>query len=104
MQEYFMNTKLYVGNLPFDTKEAALQALFENSGGVSTVTIVRDRATGQARGSISSQSPKGNVSFERYHAACTVRAALMRSLASCRRSFVRGIYDVMPDLGSRPGP
>jgi RNA recognition motif-containing protein len=45
-----MSTKLYVGNLPFDTTEAALQALFEKAGGVSTVTIVRDRATGQARG------------------------------------------------------
>ena len=45
-----MSTKLYVGNLPFDTTEAALQALFEGAGGVSTVNLVRDRATGQARG------------------------------------------------------
>ena len=45
-----MSTKLYVGNLPYDTSEAALQALFEGVGGVSTVSIVRDRATGQARG------------------------------------------------------
>ena len=45
-----MSTKLYVGNLPFDTTEAALQALFEGAGQVSTVNIIRDRATGQARG------------------------------------------------------
>ena len=45
-----MNTKLYVGNLPYDTTEADLQALFESAGQVSTVSIVRDRATGQARG------------------------------------------------------
>ena len=45
-----MSTKLYVGNLPYDTTEAALQALFEGAGGVSTVNLVRDRATGQARG------------------------------------------------------
>lgn len=45
-----MNTKLYVGNLPFQTTESDLQALFEASGGVSTINIVRDRATGQARG------------------------------------------------------
>jgi RNA recognition motif-containing protein len=46
----FMNTKLYVGNLPYETSEADLQTLFEGSGQVSTINIVRDRATGQARG------------------------------------------------------
>ena len=45
-----MNTKLYVGNLPYQTTESDLQSLFEASGQVNTVTIVRDRATGQARG------------------------------------------------------
>jgi len=45
-----MGTKLYVGNLPYETTEAALQTLFEGAGAVSTVSIVRDRATGQARG------------------------------------------------------
>jgi cold-inducible RNA-binding protein len=45
-----MSTKLYVGNLPYETTESDLQALFGNSGQVSTVNIVRDRATGQARG------------------------------------------------------
>ena len=45
-----MNTKLYVGNLPYETTESDLQTLFEASGQVSTVNIIRDRATGQARG------------------------------------------------------
>ena len=45
-----MSTKLYVGNLPYETTESDLQALFEGSGAVSTINIVRDRATGQARG------------------------------------------------------
>jgi RNA recognition motif-containing protein len=45
-----MSTKLYVGNLPFETSESDLQALFEAAGQVSTINIVRDRATGQARG------------------------------------------------------
>jgi RNA recognition motif-containing protein len=45
-----MSTKLYVGNLPFETSETDLQALFEGAGQVSTINIVRDRATGQARG------------------------------------------------------
>jgi RNA recognition motif-containing protein len=46
----FMSTKLYVGNLPYETTESDLQALFEGAGQVSTINIVRDRATGQARG------------------------------------------------------
>lgn len=45
-----MNTKLYVGNLPYETTESDLQTLFEAAGQVSTINIVRDRATGQARG------------------------------------------------------
>jgi len=45
-----MNTKLYVGNLPYQTTESDLQTLFEASGQVSSINIVRDRATGQARG------------------------------------------------------
>ena len=45
-----MNTKLYVGNMPYETTESDLQALFEGAGQVSTISIVRDRATGQPRG------------------------------------------------------
>jgi cold-inducible RNA-binding protein len=45
-----MSTKLYVGNLPYETTETDLQALFESAGQVNTINIVRDRATGQARG------------------------------------------------------
>ena len=45
-----MSTKLYVGNLPYETTETDLQTLFETVGQVSTINLVRDRATGQARG------------------------------------------------------
>ena len=45
-----MSTKLYVGNLPYETTEADLQALFEGSGQVASINVMRDRATGQARG------------------------------------------------------
>ena len=45
-----MSNKLYVGNLPYETNESDLQTLFESSGQVASVNIVRDRATGQARG------------------------------------------------------
>jgi RNA recognition motif-containing protein len=45
-----MSTKLYVGNLPYETTESDLEALFAPAGQVSTVNVVRDRATGRARG------------------------------------------------------
>jgi len=45
-----MSTKLYVGNLPYEATESDLQTLFESAGPVSTINIIRDRATGQARG------------------------------------------------------
>ena len=45
-----MSTKLYVGNLPYETTESDLQALFEATGPVTTINIVRDRSTGQPRG------------------------------------------------------
>jgi RNA recognition motif-containing protein len=45
-----MSTKLYVGNLPYETTESDLQVLFEGVGQVSTINIVRDRETGRPRG------------------------------------------------------
>ena len=45
-----MNSKLYVGNLPFQTEESDLQALFSQAGTVSSINVVRDRDTGRARG------------------------------------------------------
>lgn len=43
--------KLYVGNLPFQASETELQELFTNAGiSVTTITLVRDRQTGDPRG------------------------------------------------------
>ena len=45
-----MARKLYVGNLPFTTGEQDLQQLFASAGTVETVNLMRDMATGRARG------------------------------------------------------
>jgi RNA recognition motif-containing protein len=46
-----MATKLYVGNLSFNTTESSLRTLFESDGRrVEDVAIVTDRDTGQSRG------------------------------------------------------
>ena len=45
-----MNRKLYVGNLPYETVESDLEALFGSAGQVASVTVMRERETGRARG------------------------------------------------------
>jgi cold-inducible RNA-binding protein len=45
-----MNRKLFVGNLSFNTEERALQDLFAQAGPVTSVRLMRDQATGRARG------------------------------------------------------
>jgi RNA recognition motif-containing protein len=45
-----MARKLYVGNLPFTIDEQTLTQLFAGSGTVDSVNIMRDQATGRARG------------------------------------------------------
>ena len=45
-----MARKLYVGNLPYSADEQALQELFGSAGTVETVSVMRDMATGRARG------------------------------------------------------
>jgi len=46
-----MSKRLYVGNLSFETTEAALSAIFEQDGRkVSSVKVVLDRDTGRSRG------------------------------------------------------
>jgi cold-inducible RNA-binding protein len=45
-----MGRKLFVGNLPYETGEAELQELFGRAGNVESVKVMRDMATGRARG------------------------------------------------------
>jgi RNA recognition motif-containing protein len=45
-----MNRKLYVGNLAFATEEPAVEALFSGVSTVTSVRLMRGKATGQSRG------------------------------------------------------
>jgi cold-inducible RNA-binding protein len=45
-----MSTKLYVGNLSFQTTSDDLQELFAQAGTVQSVNLVEDRDTGRSRG------------------------------------------------------
>ena len=45
-----MNTKLYVGNLSFNTTENDLQDAFAAHGPVTSVDLIMDKASGRPRG------------------------------------------------------
>jgi cold-inducible RNA-binding protein len=42
--------KIYVGNLPFSTRDEELKALFEQHGEVESAKVITDRETGRSRG------------------------------------------------------
>ena len=64
-----MSTKLFVGNLSFNTTENDLQDLFAPHGTVSAVELIMDRMSGRSRGF-------GFVSMETKEGATTAIAAL----------------------------
>jgi RNA recognition motif-containing protein len=45
-----MGRRLYVGNLPYSATEDQLTELFSRAGKVDSVRVMRDMATGRARG------------------------------------------------------
>jgi cold-inducible RNA-binding protein len=60
-----METKLYVGNLSYQTTEDDLRTLFAQAGTVTSVALIKDRATGRSKGfafvEMSSQSEVENA-------------------------------------------
>ena len=45
-----MGRRLYVGNLPYKATDEELTELFSRAGAVDNVRVMRDQATGRARG------------------------------------------------------
>jgi cold-inducible RNA-binding protein len=45
-----MSTKLYVGNLSFNTTSNDLETLFSGAGSVQSASVIEDRETGRSRG------------------------------------------------------
>ena len=66
-----MATKLYVGNLSYQTNDQSLHDLFSEAGSVSSAQVVTDRDTGQSRGfgfvemSTEAEAQAGNLRPER---------------------------------------
>ena len=65
-----MSTKLYVGNLAFQTTSQDLQQLFGQAGTVQSASVVEDRNTGRSRGfafvEMSSES-EANAAIEQFN-------------------------------------
>jgi RNA recognition motif-containing protein len=45
-----MESKLYIGNLSYSTTEDDLRSLFFQAGTVTSVTVIKDRDSGQSKG------------------------------------------------------
>lgn len=45
-----MNTKLYVGNLPYSLNDAQLMEIFSQAGSVVSAVVITDRNTGRSKG------------------------------------------------------
>jgi RNA recognition motif-containing protein len=45
-----MESKLYVGNLAYETTEDELRTLFTQAGAVTSVALIKDRDTGRSKG------------------------------------------------------
>jgi cold-inducible RNA-binding protein len=65
-----MATKLFVGNLSFNTTTADLESLFGQVGSVSSVNIIMDKFTGRSRGFgfvEMSNDQEAHVAIERFN-------------------------------------
>ncbi|MCX7868472.1 MAG: RNA-binding protein [Terrimicrobiaceae bacterium] len=88
--------KLYVGNLPFRTTEAAIRSLFEQHGPVQEVAIIQDRETGRSRGFAfvtMSTAEGGQAAIQALHGKAFEGRNLIINEARPRE-----------DRSSRPGP
>ena len=45
-----MAKKLYVGNLPYSVNDEELQRFFEQTGSVSSASVIQDRYSGRSKG------------------------------------------------------
>lgn len=45
-----MSKRLYVGGLPYSATDADLEKLFASAGTITSVSVITDRYTGQAKG------------------------------------------------------
>jgi cold-inducible RNA-binding protein len=100
-----MGRKLFVGNFPYETGEAELQALFGQVGAVDTVRVMRDMATGRARGFafVEMQSDEdAQTAIQRFNGADLGGRALVVNEAKPKPAFAGGGEGQGPRRRSEP--
>ena len=88
-----MSTKLYVGNLSFDTTENDLADLFAQAGTVSSTDIIQDKFTGKSRGFAfveMSSSDEANKAIELFNGKELGGRALTVNIARPKEDRPRG--------------
>lgn len=97
-----MATKLFVGNLSFQTTNSDLESLFAQVGTVASATVIMDKFTGKSRGFgfVEMSTPQEvQQAVERFHGsdlhgrALTVNEAKPQESRGGGRSFGRGGND-----------
>ena len=90
-----MSTKLYVGNLSFETTENALTDLFSQAGKVTSANMIQDKFTGKSRGFAfveMSSSEEANKAIESFNGKELDGRALTVNIARPKEDRPRGDF------------
>jgi RNA recognition motif-containing protein len=91
-----METKLYVGNLSYETTESDLRELFAQAGTVNDVALIKDRDTGSSKGfafiTMSSQE-EATKAIEQFNGKSLGNRELTVNVARPREERSRSSYD-----------
>lgn len=90
-----MESKLYVGNLSYETTEDELRSLFTQVGTVNDVALIKDRDTGSSKGfafvTMSSQE-EANKAIEQFNGKSLGNRELTVNIARPREERPRSNY------------
>lgn len=65
-----MNSKLYVGNLPYSTTDSSLSDLFAQVGTVTSASVITDKMSGRSKGFgfVEMSTPEeASAAIEKFH-------------------------------------
>ncbi len=101
-----MESKLYVGNLSYETTEDELRNLFAQAGTVNAVELIKDRDTGTSKGfafvTMNSQE-EANAAIQQFNGYSLGNRELRVSVARPREERTGGGYDRGGGGGYRSG-
>jgi RNA recognition motif-containing protein len=99
-----MSTKLYVGNLSFETTENQITDLFSQAGKVTSTALIQDKFTGKSRGFAfveMSSDEEANKAIETCNGKDLDGRALTVNVARPKEDRPRGDFAGARDGGSR---